>query len=48
MVHSQGNAAFKAGDLPLALANYSTAIQLDPSSAVYVNNRALVHLKLKQ
>ncbi|BGP35839.1 hypothetical protein JCM10296v2_007691 [Rhodotorula toruloides] len=41
-----GNAAFKAGNFDLALANYSTAIQLDPSVSAYALNRAAVHLKL--
>ncbi|BGP03953.1 TPR_REGION domain-containing protein [Rhodotorula toruloides] len=41
-----GNAAFKAGNFDLALANYSTAIQLDPSVSTYALNRAAVHLKL--
>ncbi|GAA5823283.1 hypothetical protein JCM3770_003065 [Rhodotorula araucariae] len=41
-----GNAAFKAGEYELAVAHYSTAIQLDPSVATYPLNRALVHLKL--
>lgn len=42
----QGNAAFNAGNYDLALANYSTAIQLDPSVSTYALNRAAVHLKL--
>ncbi|BGP28060.1 hypothetical protein JCM10295v2_007047 [Rhodotorula toruloides] len=41
-----GNAAFKAGNYDLALANYTTAIQLDPSVSTYALNRAAVHLKL--
>ncbi|GAA5942411.1 hypothetical protein JCM3775_006980 [Rhodotorula graminis] len=41
-----GNAAFKAGQWELALAHYSTAIQLDPSVATYPLNRAAVHLRL--
>ncbi|GAA5916665.1 hypothetical protein JCM8208_005522 [Rhodotorula glutinis] len=41
-----GNAAFKAQQWELALAHYSTAIQLDPSIATYPLNRAAVHLRL--
>ncbi|GAA6033570.1 hypothetical protein JCM8097_001460 [Rhodosporidiobolus ruineniae] len=41
-----GNAAFRKSNFPLALAHYSTAIQLDPSVATYPLNRAAVHLKL--
>ncbi|TNY17371.1 hypothetical protein DMC30DRAFT_125268 [Rhodotorula diobovata] len=41
-----GNAAFKAAQWELALAHYSTAIRLDPSTATYPLNRAAVHLRL--
>ncbi|POY72213.1 hypothetical protein BMF94_4719 [Rhodotorula taiwanensis] len=41
----QGNAAFLKGQLALALASYTTAIQLDPSVAAYPLNRAAVYLK---
>lgn len=43
---AQGNAAFKTGDLPLALAHYGTAMSQDPSIFTYPLNRALVYLKL--
>ncbi|KAM0790539.1 hypothetical protein ACM66B_003408 [Microbotryomycetes sp. NB124-2] len=43
---SKGNDAFKAGQLELAVAHYSTAIQLDPSAVAYPLNRSLVYLKL--
>ncbi|GAA5877910.1 hypothetical protein JCM3774_001767 [Rhodotorula dairenensis] len=42
-----GNAAFARGALELALANFTTALQLDPSVAAYPLNRAAVHLKLR-
>lgn len=41
----KGNAAFLKGQLALALASYTTAIQLDPSVAAYPLNRAAVYLK---
>ena len=44
----QGNAAFAKHDLDLALANFTTAIQLDPSIAAFPLNRAAVHLRLKE
>lgn len=40
-----GNVAFKAGNLPLALKSYSSAIELDPGVAVYYLNRSAVYLK---
>ncbi|GAA5971689.1 hypothetical protein JCM8115_002184 [Rhodotorula mucilaginosa] len=43
-----GNAAFAERDLDLALANFSTAIQLDPATAAYPLNRAAVYLKLRE
>lgn len=45
---AQGNAAFAERDLDLALANFSTAIQLDPATAAYPLNRAAVYLKLRE
>ncbi|GAA5974636.1 hypothetical protein JCM11641_007034 [Rhodosporidiobolus odoratus] len=41
-----GNSAFAQQNYPLALAHYSTAIQLDPSVSTYPLNRAAVYLKL--
>lgn len=46
-LRAQGNAAFASGSLELALANFTTALQLDPSVAAYPLNRAAVHLKLR-
>ncbi|KAI5477139.1 hypothetical protein MNV49_006795 [Pseudohyphozyma bogoriensis] len=43
----KGNVAFKAGNLNLALAHYTTAISLDPGEFTYPLNRSLVHLKNK-
>ncbi|GAA6019189.1 hypothetical protein JCM11491_001411 [Sporobolomyces phaffii] len=40
-----GNAAFKAGDFPAALAKYSEAISHAPSSYILLGNRSLTHLK---
>jgi stress-induced-phosphoprotein 1 len=41
-----GNAAFKAGDFPEAIAQYSEAIKRDPENAVYWNNRATARCKI--
>lgn len=41
----KGNRAFKVQDWPLALAHYSTAMQIDPSNHLYPLNRSLVYLK---
>lgn len=41
-----GNARFKANDLPGALACYSRAINIDPTSHLAFSNRAMVYLKL--
>lgn len=45
---SQGNTAVKLGDWQLALANYNTAMQIDPSIYTYPLNASLMHLKLNQ
>jgi hypothetical protein len=45
---SQGNAAVKVGDWQLALANYNTAMDIDPSVYTYPLNASLMHLKLLQ
>jgi tetratricopeptide (TPR) repeat protein len=42
----RGNEAFKAGDFPKALAEYSEAIKRDPDTAVYYVNRAAARTKL--
>ena len=42
-----GNAAFKKGDYEAALVSYETAIKLEPDNAVYIANKAMVHLKMK-
>ncbi|KAK4046453.1 hypothetical protein OIV83_006045 [Microbotryomycetes sp. JL201] len=42
----KGNAAFKDGNFELAVAHYTTAIQIDPSAYTYPLNRSLVYLKL--
>jgi tetratricopeptide (TPR) repeat protein len=42
----QGNSALKAGKYQEALEYYSVAIGKNPKSAVFVANRAMVHLKL--
>ncbi|BGP58550.1 hypothetical protein JCM8202_001214 [Rhodotorula sphaerocarpa] len=44
----KGNTAFVSGDYPLALANFNTAIELDPSVAAYPLNRAAVYLKQRE
>ncbi|GAA6063963.1 hypothetical protein JCM10212_004811 [Sporobolomyces blumeae] len=41
-----GNAAFKAGDYPTALARYSEAIEIAPESYLLLGNRSLTYLKL--
>ncbi|SCV68192.1 BQ2448_313 [Microbotryum intermedium] len=41
----KGNLAFRQANYPLALAHYTTSIQLDPSCYLYPLNRSLVHLK---
>ena len=43
-----GNANFKKGAYEEALANYSTAIQLDPANVMYPANKAMVHLKMEK
>ena len=42
-----GNAAFKKGDYEVALVSYDTAIKLESDNAVYIANKAMVHLKMK-
>lgn len=42
----RGNEAFKAGDFPKAIAEYSEAIKRDPVNAVYYANRAAAKIKL--
>ncbi|KDE08523.1 hypothetical protein MVLG_01302 [Microbotryum lychnidis-dioicae p1A1 Lamole] len=44
----KGNLAFRQANYALALAHYTTSIQLDPSSYLYPLNRSLVHLKLNE
>lgn len=44
----QGNDAFKREDYKSALLNYSRAIRLNPSNAVFYSNRACVYLKLER
>lgn len=44
----KGNIAFKAQDYSLAIANYSVAIQLDPSEFTYTLNRCMSYLKLEK
>ncbi|GAA5877635.1 hypothetical protein JCM8547_007126 [Rhodosporidiobolus lusitaniae] len=41
-----GNLAFRQQNWPLSLAQYSLAIQLDPSVSTFPLNRSAVHLKL--
>mmetsp|Transcript_13814 Transcript_13814/g.37338 ORF Transcript_13814/g.37338 Transcript_13814/m.37338 type:complete len:341 (+) Transcript_13814:39-1061(+) len=43
-----GNAAFKRGDLPSALAAYTLALERDPAMVVAANNRALVNIRMKR
>jgi hypothetical protein len=43
-----GNAAFKKGDLPAALAAYTLALERDPSMVVAANNRALVNIRMQR
>lgn len=43
---SKGNAAFKAGDYPLAIGHYSAAIIADQRNPTYPLNRAAAYLKL--
>lgn len=43
---TEGNAAYNSKDYFTALKYYTSAIDLDPSNAIYHSNRAMVHLKL--
>lgn len=43
-----GNAAFKRGDLPAALAAYTLALEMDPALMVAANNRAMVNLRMQR
>lgn len=43
-----GNAAFKRGDLPAALAAYTLALERDPTMVVAANNRALVNIRMER
>jgi len=43
-----GNAAFKRGDLPAALAAYTLALEKDPALTVAANNRAMVNLRMQR
>lgn len=43
----EGNKAFKEKHFALAIDNYTKAIELNPSSAVYYSNRAFAHMKLE-
>ncbi|CAG8555374.1 11947_t:CDS:2 [Acaulospora colombiana] len=42
-----GNTFFKKGNYKKAIEHYGKALELDPKEAVYVINRAMAHLKLK-
>ena len=42
----RGNEAFKAGDFPKAVAEYSEAIKRDPDNPTYYANRAAARTKL--
>ncbi|RIA98520.1 hypothetical protein C1645_95935 [Glomus cerebriforme] len=42
-----GNAFFKKGNYTMAIVHYGKAMELDPKEAVYVINRAMAYLKLK-
>lgn len=42
----RGNEAFKAGDFPRSVQEYTEAIKRDPDNAVYYNNRAAAKSKL--
>jgi tetratricopeptide (TPR) repeat protein len=42
----EGNAAFRQGNLPLALSLYNQAIQINPNHLLCFTNRSMVHLKL--
>lgn len=44
----QGNSSFVQGKYESAKVNYSRAIHLDPTVAVYFSNRAACELKLEQ
>lgn len=44
----KGNVAFKASDYNLAIANYTVAIQLDPSEFTYPLNRCMTYLKMEK
>lgn len=43
---AQGNAAFKAGQLPEAIGHYTAAIFADRNDPTYPLNRAAAYLKL--
>jgi DnaJ family protein C protein 7 len=42
----RGNDLFRRGDYKLALDQYNEAVEANPSSAMYLNNRAAAHLQL--
>lgn len=44
----QGNDLFKEGKYEAAISRYTTAIQLDPSNAVFPANRAMALLKVQR
>eukprot|EP00462_Mataza_sp_D1_P000542 CAMPEP_0175096448 /NCGR_PEP_ID=MMETSP0086_2-20121207/4740_1 /TAXON_ID=136419 /ORGANISM="Unknown Unknown, Strain D1" /LENGTH=919 /DNA_ID=CAMNT_0016369855 /DNA_START=130 /DNA_END=2889 /DNA_ORIENTATION=- len=43
----KGNECYRAKEFKDAVAFYTKSIELDPSNAVYLTNRAMAHLKLK-
>eukprot|EP00192_Tetraselmis_astigmatica_P004304 CAMPEP_0117655318 /NCGR_PEP_ID=MMETSP0804-20121206/4216_1 /TAXON_ID=1074897 /ORGANISM="Tetraselmis astigmatica, Strain CCMP880" /LENGTH=493 /DNA_ID=CAMNT_0005461663 /DNA_START=74 /DNA_END=1555 /DNA_ORIENTATION=- len=44
---AQGNDAFKNKKYAMAVVNYTKAINLDPTNAVYYSNRAFAHIRLE-
>lgn len=44
----KGNNFFKKGKYDDAIESYTRAMKLDPTSAIYLANRALCHLKLSK
>ena len=43
-----GNASFKAGKYAQAIADYTEAIQTDPTQPAFYSNRSMTYLKMKK